>query len=104
MLAGVDAREAVMTELSISRVLLFGVLGLVLGLAQLVSLRAVVRRYVSGSPGPRTFVLQIARLVPIAGAWVLLARMGSARGLLAAFVGFLVARVLVTRAARKVPS
>jgi hypothetical protein len=49
-------------------------------------------------------VLQIARLVPIAGAWVLLARMGSARGLLAAFVGFLVARVLVTRAARKVPS
>ncbi len=94
-----------MTELSISRVLLFGVLGLVLGLAQLLSLRAVVRLYLSGSPGSRTFVLQVARLVPIAGAWVLLARTGGgARGLLAAFVGFLVARVLVTRAARKVPS
>ncbi len=93
-----------MTELSTWRVLLSGLLGLVLGFAQLLSLRAVVRLYVSGSPGPRTFALQVARLLPIAGAWVLLARRGGARGLLAAFVGFLVARVLVTRATRKVLS
>jgi hypothetical protein len=84
-----------------SQIALFGVLGVALGLVQLLSLRAVVRRYVEAHSHLAAIALHAGRLALIVPAWVVLARCGGAPGLLAAFVGFLIARPLYFHGARK---
>jgi hypothetical protein len=79
----------------------FGALGVALALAQLLSLRAVVRRYVEPHSHLKAIALHAARLALIVPAWVVIARAGGAPGLLAAFVGFLIARPLYLYRARK---
>jgi hypothetical protein len=90
-----------MSGATFPQIAFFGVLGLALGLAQLLSLRAVVRRYVEAHSHLAAIALHAARLVLIVPAWVVVARSGGAPGLLAAFVGFLVARPLYFYGARK---
>ncbi len=75
--------------------------GLVLGVAHFGSLASEVRRYVRGGARAHIVALHVARMLALAGVWVLIARFGRAPGLLAAFVGFLVARrVVVARGNR----
>lgn len=90
-----------MTGATFSHMALFTVLGIALGLIQLLSLRAVVRRYVEAHSLLAAIALHGARLALIVPAWVVVARSGGAAGLLAAFVGFLIARPLYFYGARK---
>jgi hypothetical protein len=93
-----------MTGAPVAQVIAFGLTGLALGAAQLLSLRSIVRRYVAGRSHARVVILHAARMALIVSAWVVLARFGGARCLLAAFIGFLVARSLVLAATRRVGS
>ena len=86
-----------MTATVMRQVILFGLVGLSLAVAQLVSLGAVVRRYVHGGGRAGAIVLHLTRVALIASAWVAVARIGGARGLLAAFAVFLIARPLLMR-------
>jgi len=76
--------------------LAFFVVGLVLGTAHVLSLRRNVRAYIEGGARQHAIALHLARLAVIAIAWLVVARLGGAVGLLAAFAGFIVARPLVT--------
>jgi len=85
-------------------ILFFWVLGLGLGSGQFLSLHAIVRGYVAGRSHPRVFVLHAVRVALIASAWVAITRIGGARSLLAAFVGFLISRPLVMVCTRRAAS
>ncbi len=85
----------------VRQALLFGLIGLVLGVAQLLSLRTVVRRYVAERSGARAIGLHVGRTAAIVVLWVIVGRLGGALGVLAAFVGFLLARPLVMARLRK---
>ena len=74
---------------------LFGVLGLLLGGAQLGSLNVNVRLYMGGRSRGAAAGLHVARLAIALVAWLAIARFGHAAGLLGAFGGFLISRPLV---------
>ena len=82
---------------------LFGAFGLVLGVAQFAWLAGDVRRYVRGGARTSAVALHVARMLALAGFWVVIARFGRASGLLAAFVGFLVARSVLVARGKKAP-
>jgi hypothetical protein len=80
---------------TVAHLAFFAALGLSLGLAQFVSLRRSVRTYVLHGLSRGAVLSHVLRLALVAFAWVVLARLGGAAGLLAALVGFLPARPLV---------
>lgn len=90
----------------IARVLslgLFGGLGLLIGLAHFATLARAVRRHVGEGSRATAFALHVARMVAVVGTWVLIARLAQAPGLLAAFVGFLIARPIAVARHRAAP-
>lgn len=89
-----------MTRTILVDVALFAPLGLVLGLAYFRALRSNVRRFAAGA-APRGLVLSPLVRLAAAGAVLALVATQGAAALLAALGGFLAARVLVLRAARK---
>ncbi len=93
-----------MTLAAVSGAALCAILGLLLGIAHFASLRANVRLYLGGRSRVPAVGLHLARLLFVALAWVLLARLGGPTGVVAALAGFLVARPLCTRDGKKTPS
>jgi hypothetical protein len=72
----------------------FAVIGFVIGTAQFASLRRNVARYIGGDARSAAIAFHVVRLLAATAAWIVVARVGRAPGLLAAFVGFLVSRPL----------
>lgn len=79
----------------LARVVSCALLGLGLGGLHLVLLHYNVKRCLENRADRSALLFGVARLAVIALGWVLLARFGGAPGLLAAFLGFLVARAIV---------
>jgi F1F0 ATPase subunit 2 len=89
-----------MTPMSLLAIALHGGIGFALGLAHFHGLRRDTRRYLAHGMSSSAVAAHAARLLVSAAVLVLIARSG-ALPLLAALVGFLVARfVAVTRAER----
>ena len=82
------------------RAALFALVGLALGLIHFAALYRGVRLHLRTSLGVTTVAFHVARFAMTAGAWVVLARVGGATGLLAALAGFLCARPIATRSWR----
>jgi hypothetical protein len=80
---------------------LYGSLGLGLGILQFASLRENVRLYVEGCTRARAVLLHVARLAFAALGWLGLARLGGALALVSGLVGFLVARAVLTARIRR---
>jgi hypothetical protein len=90
-----------MTAGTIALAVLFALLGFALGIAHFTSLRANVGLYLHGGDRPAAVMLHALRLVVIALAWIAVAALGGAVGLVAAFAGFLGARPAVTARRRR---
>jgi hypothetical protein len=75
---------------------LFGLLGPLLAGAHLASLKENVRLYTSGRSVSAAAAFHVLRLALAVVAWLIIARLGHAAGLLGAFGGFLIWRPLVT--------
>lgn len=82
--------------MALARLLSCALLGLGLGGLHLALLHWNVKRFLERRAARSALLLGIVRLVAVALGWVLLARFGGAPGLLAAFLGFLVARAVMT--------
>ncbi len=78
------------------RLLLFAFVGLGLGLVHFAALRRGIRLHLSAGFDASTITFHVARLLLTTALWVGIARAGEAAGLLAALVGFLVARPIAT--------
>lgn len=79
------------------RAALFALVGLALGLVHFAALHRGLRLHLRDAFGLRAVAFHLARFAVTAAAWVVLARAGSAIGLLAALAGFVGARPLATR-------
>lgn len=80
--------------------LLFLPVGLVLGLAFFLSLRSNTRLYIEGGRIGTAIAIHLARIIGAGIAFFLISTQG-AGALIGAFAGFLLARLTVTRPARK---
>ena len=81
--------------LHVGSLVVFAFVGLFIGAAQFASLNENVRFYLGGRSRGVAAALHVARLVLVVTAWVAVARLGRAGGLLSAFAGFLVSRPIV---------
>lgn len=81
---------------------LWAAVGLALGYAHFRGLARTTRAYVDGGVKAKTVVVHTVRMLATAGALLLIARAGAVP-LLSAFVGFLGARAIAVRGARRPP-
>ena len=95
MLVRLEPREAVMTSHLVVRAGLFVLLGALLSVFELASLRANVRLYLGGRSRAWAIAVHVLRLVLVASVLVIVARAADGPSLLATFVGFLLSRFVV---------
>lgn len=86
----------------VAAALLFLPVGVTLGLAFFLSLRANTRLYVTGGNVAAAIAVHFARFLGAGGAFFLISTQGAA-ALIGAFAGFLLARLAVVRPGRERP-